>query len=195
MKVEHRRRIGWWLLAAVAAAAAGCGADETIRVNLLPPGNARGSSATGLYHWSEKIVSTDCPATLTVEGRSVSLPQASEVYEACGDVIQDEGYFAFDFLNFWGGTTGVARPAFLADGGLWQMGQFRIGGVFALSSGVPARALLDGQYNPPGSSPVVQSFEGIGLVQVFQGEGAAERLVCSYETRFTGDRNYDCEVP
>lgn len=180
------------LLAALASA--GCGADETIRVDLLPPGNARGSSATGLYHWSERVVSTDCPATVTVEGRTVSLPQSSETYEACGDVVQDEGYLAFDFLNFWGGSTGVSRPAFLADGGLWQMGQFRIGGVFTFGTGVPARVLLDGQYNPPGSSPVVQSFEGVGLVQVYVTEGSGERHVCSVEMRFTGDRNYDCGV-
>ncbi len=179
------------LLGAVLAAAGGCGSEETIRVDLLPPGNARGSAASGLYAWSESVSSSSCTATVSVGGTTVSLPQRENEWSACADVVHDEGYFATDFFGF-GGPAGVLRPGYNADGGLWQEGQYRIGGLFNLGTGVTARVLLDGQYVTPSGTDVVQSFEGVGLVQVFVTEAGRERYLCQYNITFTGDRSAGC---
>jgi hypothetical protein len=184
-----RNSVALALLGAVLAAAGGCGSEETIRVDLLPPGNARGSAASGLYAWSETVSSSSCTATVSVGGVTVSLPQRLNEWSACVDVVHDEGYYAADFFGFGGGPAGVVRPGYNADGGLWQEGQYRIGGLFNFGTGVTARALIDGQY-PRGTEVV--SFEGVGLVQVFATEGGRERYLCQYNITFTGDRAPGC---
>jgi hypothetical protein len=177
------------LLGAVLAAAGGCGSEETIRVDLLPPGNARGSAASGLYAWSETVSSSSCAATVTVSGATVSLPQRENRWSACADVVHDEGYYAADFFGFGGGPAGVVRPGYTADGGLWQEGQYRIGGLFSLGTGVTSRVLLDGLYLAPSGTEVVRSFEGVGLIQVFVTEGGRERYLCQYNITFNGHRD------
>jgi hypothetical protein len=180
------------VLVAGLAAVLGCGSEETIRVDLLPPGDARGEAATGMYRWVETVTSSDCPGTVTVGSATVPLPHSPNEFRACADVFHDAGYYAVDFFGF-SVAAGINRPEFAADGGLWQAGQFRIGGIFSLGTGVTARALLDGQYLPPTGSSVVRSFEGVGLVQVFATEtGGGERYVCQYNLDFTGDREPGC---
>ncbi|MBI5489919.1 MAG: hypothetical protein HY905_21465 [Deltaproteobacteria bacterium] len=179
------------LLGASLAGVVSCGSEETIRVDLLPPGNARGSAATGMYAWSEEIAATDCPATVTVGGVTVGLPRKEQEFSACGDVVHDEGYYAIDLFVF-SGPAGVTRPEFVADGGLWQEGQFRIGGIFAFGTGVTARALLDGQYLPPSGTEVARSFEGDGLIQVFQTGTGGETYLCEIRTRFNAHREPGC---
>jgi hypothetical protein len=172
--------------------AAGCGEEETIRVDLLPPGNARGASATGLYLWSEDVTSTSCPTSVAVGATSVALPRLDDVYKSCVDVLQDEGYYGTDFLSFWNGPPAVSRVPYNADGGLWQEGQFRIGGIFSFGTGVTARVLLDGQYLPPSGTTVPGSFEGVGLVQVFTSSAGAERFLCEYRVELNAHRQPDC---
>jgi len=182
-----------WLAAAVLGIFSGCGEEETIRVDLLPPGNARGAAATGLYAWAEKVTSTDCPESVTVGTAMVKLPRDDDDYRACADVVQDEGYYGMDLTDWTGGTAGVVHEEFLADGGLWREGQFRIGGVFEFGAGVVARALIDGQYLPPSGTEVVNSFEGVALVQIFTREaGAPERYRCQYEVSFNAHREAGC---
>jgi len=183
-----RNTVALALLGAVLAAAGGCGSEETIRVDLLPPGNARGAAASGLYAWSETVSSSSCAATVTVGAATVALPQREHEWSAC---VHDEGYYAADFFGFTG-AAGVARPGYNADGGLWQEGQYRIGGLFAFGTGVTARALIDGQYLPPAGTEVVRSFEGVGLVQVFATEGGRERYLCQYNVTFNGHREPGC---
>jgi hypothetical protein len=191
MTPRLRNLLGLGLLAASLAAA--CGQEETIRVDLLPPGNARGEVATGMYAWSDKVVSTDCPAAAVIGTRTVPLPQNTAEVRACADVVQDQGYYAVDFFAFRGGTAGVTYPDYMADGGLWQAGQFRIGGVYSFGTGVIAHALIDGQYLPPSGTEIPRSFEGGTLVQVFVSDGTgSERYLCEIRTEFTGRREPGC---
>jgi len=185
------RRLFQVLLLAGLAGVLSCGAEETIRVDLLPPGDARGAAATGMYRWVESVTSSNCPGTVTVGTAAVPLPHSPNEFRSCADVFHEEGYYAVDYFGF-STTAGINRPEYTADGGLWQEGQFRIGGIFALGTGVTARALLDGQYLPPSGSMVVRSFEGVGLVQVFATEAGTERYVCEYHVDFTGDREPSC---
>jgi|GEM_PF-2800905 len=191
MRPRLRTLSGFGLLAAFLAAS--CGQEETIRVDLLPPGNARGNVATGMYAWSDKVVSTDCPPTVVIGARTVPLPQTGGEVRACADVVQDQGYYAIDFFAFRDGTAGVTYPNYMADGGLWQAGQFRIGGVYSYGTGVVARTLIDGQYLPPSGTEIPRSFEGVTLVQVFVSDGAgSERYLCEIRTEFTGRRESGC---
>lgn len=191
MTTRLRNLIGLGLLAAVLAAA--CGQEETIRVDLLPPGNARGEVATGMYAWSDKVVSTDCPATAVVGTATTPLPQTGSEVRACADVVQDQGYYAVDYFAFRGGTTGVSYADYMADGGLWQAGQFRIGGVYSFGTGVTARSLIDGQYLAPSGTEIPRSFEGVTLVQLFVTDGTgAERYLCELRTEFSGRREPGC---
>ncbi len=192
MAPHVRNSLALALLGALLAAAGGCGSEETIRVDLLPPGNARGSEATGLYTWSETVSSSSCPATTSVSGATVSLPQRENTWRACADVVHDEGYFAEDLFGFGSGPAGVLRPDYAADGGLWQEGQYRIGGLFNLGTGVTARVLLDGQFLTPSGTEVVGSFEGVGMIQVFAVEGGRERFLCQYNVSFNGHRDAGC---
>ena len=179
------------LFGAILLGSLSCGSEETIRVDLLPPGNARGSAAAGTYVWSEEITSTDCPATVTAGTATIGLPRAEQEFTACADVVHDEGYYAVD-LFVWAGPAGIDRPEYAADGGLWQEGQFRIGGIFNFGAGVTARVLLDGQYLPPSGTEVVRSFEGDGLVQVFKTGTSGEDYLCEIRTTFNAHREPGC---
>jgi hypothetical protein len=144
-----------------------------------------------MYAWTEKVTSTNCPATVTVGTTTVNLPRTGHEFAACGDVVHDEGYYAIDLFAF-SGPAGVNRPGYSADGGLWQEGQFRIGGIFPFATGVTARALLDGQYLAPSGTEIVRSFEGVGLIQVFVTESGGERYLCEFDTSFNAHREPGC---
>jgi hypothetical protein len=193
MAPRTRKGLLLTLLVVVLGAAVSCGAEETIRVDLLPPGNARGSAASGMYFWTETVGSTNCPGSVTVGSTSVALPQSAQRYTACADIVHDEGYYAVDYFAFSvpAGST-VSRPEYAADGGLWQEGQFRIGGIFQFGTGVTARALIDGQYLPPAGTEVVRSFEGVALVQIFKSVSGAESYLCEYNINFNANREPSC---
>ncbi len=184
--------------AALALGGAACGQEEIIDVTRLPAGNARGSVASGFYDWEEWVVSSDCRESVTVGTATVRLPRIGDRWDANAYVDQQDGQFGL-FLEGFGGDAAppdVERPGYLADGGLYQGGQFRVGGIFAFGAGVQARALIDGIYTapPPACRGIVRSFQGRGLVQVDVSEGGRLTYSCQYAIRFTGDREEDCPL-
>lgn len=197
-RIDRRLRAA---LALVFLSVPACGAEETIDVTRLPPGTARGSVATGFYpNWTENVTSSNCPESIEVGGTNVHLPLAGDSWEADADVLQDEGYFAIYMSRFAAaGPSEVVRPDYLADGGLYVGGEFRIGGVFTFASiaegtFVQARVLIDGRYSVPPveCAGVVRSFQGPALVQVEAREAGKVIRTCEYRLAITGDRPYVC---